>query len=304
MAYAEEVFTVDVDNMLRELKPRYASNPVDKVAALATLFGILQVLPVYQPTETADQAWIRLMSALALHGIKPAANLEHDTALRLLECFPYPSTDYWFPSWAQISEYPDSLLREPELSNRKQPKTDYGIRVHSGRLYRGCFIRQIRTDETSGQPVYLLSSSDPHCASCEVKVSNPTNPVGPDLGLVAGENYIILDVTLHVFYLVNQQYDAGVTPPNTLLLCRELSSWVPPKSLELSSQSTSTAPITSRYAYRLRRLVTLEWESGIVAEEPVPLPFPITLDSVVTHEYNNLAKDMHWDADEFAMYLH
>ena len=120
---------VDLDALLRAMRGRHSSSPIDKVCAIAFPFQKRRfdnfdniTFPIYDSNTPVSVAWERLISSIA------SAKMNHDElvgsgrgdtvillrtpTIQLLCLFPHPSRHHWFPSWAQVQQYPDVSVRD------------------------------------------------------------------------------------------------------------------------------------------------------------------------------------------------
>ena len=122
------IISCDLDALLRGMRQRHSSNPIDKLSAIAFPFMkcnytgcLLMTLPIYDSNTTTSVAWEKLISSLAsttmnmddrgldLYWIDIDNDLEYilsslpyTATAQLLCLFPHPSKHHWFPSWAQV----------------------------------------------------------------------------------------------------------------------------------------------------------------------------------------------------------
>ena len=71
--------------------------------------------PIYDPSTPDSVAWERLISTIASAKMefndisyeRDFTHFDRTTTIQLLYLFPHPSRQYWFPSWAQVQQYPE-----------------------------------------------------------------------------------------------------------------------------------------------------------------------------------------------------
>ncbi|KAF8462307.1 hypothetical protein BDZ91DRAFT_683493 [Kalaharituber pfeilii] len=191
-----EKFNFDV--LLQEIQHRCASNPVDMVSSLAFLFyGTMShdvSIPTYNPQEKPEDAWVRLIYSLySSIGFTPTG-LHLSIVRSLLQHFPYPSAEYWFPSWAQVMQFPNCVV-EPQLPGGVLPRVDYALWLRCGFLYRECMLRRV-LNSAGRIDHYVVAAKGLDGKECEVQLrsATPTQDL-PDVDLVHGGRYVLVDVT-------------------------------------------------------------------------------------------------------------
>ena len=109
--------------------------------------------PIYDPSTPDSVAWERLISTIASAKMefndisyeRDFTHFDRTTTIQLLYLFPHPSRHYWFPSWAQVQQYPDVSVRDndPVLVAGNMDYSlhmDYSLCIMSGRIYYGCSL--------------------------------------------------------------------------------------------------------------------------------------------------------------------
>ena len=237
---------LELSALLLEMRGRHASNPVDRVASLAcslqhpatTLNGTHSpFLPTYDACEEPDQAWERLVACFSQ--IRPfckagcCGNRNNPTTVQLLRLFPIPSSEHWFPSWAQVSAYPDITVRESQIPDTVPPRHERSLRIYSGRIYRHCAFRISATDPTSEVEIddgvgsrVMAVARDYAGKRCEVQLLSrlPSSLLKEVLASGSSSPLILLDITPCT--------DAAkpLWLPHLLLVCRELSKFQIPSN--------------------------------------------------------------------------
>lgn len=248
--------------MLLEINRRYASNPVDKIAALMYLFlnGIhAHSLPIYIPSETPAAAWERFIKSTARFGQHPTRY-----ALALLDIFPHPSSRHWFPSWGQVANYPDVSVTDPQeegILTEGSPLYPPTTRLGCGRLVRNCTLTWNRftgADE-AGRYTYTLSS--PYYETTTVWVSSDAFKDGPTQ---------IPDGTYTAYIPYDHEVEHGALP--WIALCREVGKAeiiedsradnLPGVSGYISTEEDEEQWVDQYPAMRifLRRITTVRWD--------------------------------------------
>jgi len=114
------------DYLLPGVNRRKAANDRDKVAALVYLYmGSISRLPLYDAIGSAGDAWTHCMT-ITCDELR-AENL----AMVILKQFPHPSSEHWFPSWTQVTLYPDISRTEPQSDG--PPARDCSLLVTNAR---------------------------------------------------------------------------------------------------------------------------------------------------------------------------
>ena len=119
----------DLYDLAREMSRRHASQPVDKVSGLFYLLRTTK-LPCYDANRTCENIWKECFRLLP-----PQQKAE------ILLDFPYRgSEEQWFPSWAQVLDWP---TRDPQFDHLRSQISPEFIKVPSGGV--SLFIRNIWT---------------------------------------------------------------------------------------------------------------------------------------------------------------
>ena len=145
----------DLNTLLRAMRGRHSSNPIDKVCAIAFPFQKRVArnshnitFPIYDPNTPISVAWERLISSIASAKMEKDDLIEdinlgfhHTTTIQLLILFPHPSRHHWFPSWTQVQQYPDVSVQDDDDPVPVTGDIDYSLSIMSGRIYRGCSLK-------------------------------------------------------------------------------------------------------------------------------------------------------------------
>ena len=280
----------DLDALLRAMQGRHASNPLDRVFAIAFPFmrhesynrqrgenthpGV--TLPVYDSNTPIPVAWGQLISSIAstetadddlllgsmvkyTHMIQAS----HTPTIQLLRLFPHPSRDHWFPSWDQIQKYPDVSFRDvhPALASEG---TDYSLQIIPGRIYRDCTLSLIRPPTPETKAIYLstMGGKDAHLVA--------TVP-GIEPHITSGSRYVLVDISpdrglwslsrageCRKTYIGHNHLPVWQT--SVILVCEEVDT------LPQLEAERATGFSTAIMKYRLRRVTTLEWSCRVSAK--------------------------------------
>ena len=265
---------VDLDALLRAMRGRHSSSPIDKVCAIAFPFQKRRfdnfdniTFPIYDSNTPVSVAWERLISSIA------SAKMNHDElvgsgrgdtvillrtpTIQLLCLFPHPSRHHWFPSWAQLQQYPDVSVRDTDpVPVTATDIMDHSLRIESGRIYRGCSLELKRPPTSKGKAVYDCSMG------MGGKIVELVAPVpGIDLNIDSRSTYVLVDIspdyslwpssglcrTSRVGHVHRPTWHKSV-----IIVCEEVDSLVQ------HVQVTTSSPAIPRY--RLRRITTLRRE--------------------------------------------
>ena len=282
---------------------------MDRVFAIAFPFtrhksdvdsGRVMVLPIYNPNTPVPVAWGQLISSIASTEMEiydvgsPFRKNKCDLVqayqtptIQLLRLFPHPSKDHWFPSWAQVQNYPDVSVRD--LDSLPAPEgVDYSLRIMSGRIYRDCALQLIQPSTPETNAIYRCTMD---CKDAELVATVP----GIELQFESGNRYVLIDISPdHTLWprvdglscsLGCSKTDIGHEHPpiwqtSVILICEEVAT-----PAQLAAERDTGSPLVVM-SYRLRRVTTLEWDCRLSAE-PGPgrwLPFKpslVHLESVV-----------------------
>ena len=268
------IVSCDLDALLRGMRKRYSSKPMDKICAIAFPFmkcnyarKPYMTLPIYDSNTPTSVAWENLISSLAStamefdewavhvyfyikHGFLESLGLPYTATAQLLCLFPHPSKHHWFPSWTQVQQYPDVSVRDSDPSQTVSGM-DYSLRIMFGRIYRGCSLQLIKPPTPETEAIY--------CSTMD----------GKDAQLVATVPGIELHIDSRIEYvLVDISPDPSLWPDNGVHTCRDTDEghehqpiW--PKSVIIVCEEVDTLALECPSAvmkYRLRRVTTLEWE--------------------------------------------
>ena len=284
---------VDLDALLREMRGRYSSNPVDKVCAIALPFqkrGSFNfhniTFPIYDPNTPVSVAWERLISSIA--SVKMEADdlieggflgFHRTTTIQLLCLFPHPSRHYWFPSWSQVQQYPDVSVRD----NDPVPvsgEMDYSLRIMSGRIYRGCSLELKRPPTSERKAVY-------YCSMGSNVVELVATVPGIEVNFDSESTYVLVDISPDHSLWPSEGVEhrhmslvGHVHPPiwwkSVILVCKEVDSLAHAQPIRVTTSSSAIL------RYRLRRITTLEGICGLVARQDYTgkywLPFKPSLE--------------------------
>ena len=293
----------DLNALLLAMRGRHSSNPIDKVCAIA--FPLQKrgshnshnvTFPIYDPNTPVSVAWERLISSIASakmefddlvdHGLK----FYRTTTIQLLCLFPHPSRHHWFPSWAQVQQYPDVSVRDndlvpvPVVGNMVTEDMDYSLRIVSGRIYRGCSLWLRQPPTAKGKAAY-------HCSMNGELVELVATVPGLELNIDPRSTYVLVDISPDCSLWPSEgvgycrgEWEGHVHRPiwqeSVIIVCKEVDSLAQPVRV------TTSSPAVLRY--RLRRITTLEWNcERRKAQSPLSL--------VPRHpRYNRLIADGVW----------
>lgn len=269
---------LDIGFLIREIQQREATNPVDRVATLVYLYRgtsgskvTRPILPVYNPSESPEAAWVRLMNTIqetdALTGID-SLDGRLRLELHLLMLFPNPGPEHWYPTWDQFMDFPE-LTYETQLPERTPPQANTPLRVTSGRLYRGCTLHQVL--DQVGEPASFSVTQTNAVGESGGGLSwdgvrlLPTTAGGlPQISTDAGQTYVIIDITptnlITKGWLLEPAWLCHI-----LLICRELTPWIQPEEDPPKRVRTRIIGPTGNLVkedcprYLLRRVSTLQW---------------------------------------------
>ena len=289
----------NLNTLLLSMRGRHSSNSTDKVCAIAFPFqkrGSLNshdvTFPIYDPSTPVSVAWKRLISSIA------SAKMEHGdlwhgsreflriTTIQLLCLFPHPSRHHWFPSWAQVQQYPDVSIRDNDPIPVARDM-DYSLRIMSGRIYRGCLLGLKRRSTSKDKAAY-------YCFMGSKLVELVATVPGVEPNIDSKRTYILVDISPdyslwpseeHRDYtrLVEEHKDCSrslvghVHPPiwreSVIIVCEEVDS------LEYAEPVRVTTGSPEILRYRLRRITTLNWDCRLPREECTRwLPFKPSLE--------------------------
>lgn len=159
------------------MRGRHSSKAMDKVCAIAlplqsrgsNTYGEV-IFPIYDSNMPVSEAWDRLISSITstkmhhhdLFHVRENRNLSNSRSMdrklghnhlmrvyqtptiQLLRMFPHPSRHHWFPSWAQVQQYPDVSVRDNDLGG-----ISCALCAIAGRTYPGCSVQPIEPPHPS-----------------------------------------------------------------------------------------------------------------------------------------------------------
>ena len=265
----------DLNALLRGMRQRHSSNPIDKVCAIAFPFmrsnyswGLMS-LPIYDSNTTTSVAWEKLISNLASTTMNfdemalatnlggkwerkssTSMDLPYTATAQLLCLFPHPSKHHWFPSWSQVQQYPDVSVRGSD-SSQTTNGIDYSLRIMFGRIYRGCSLQLIKPPAPDTKAIY--------CSTMDGKDAQLVATVpGIELHIDSKSKYVLVDISPdpslwpHNFAYTCSNTDEGhehlpIWPKSVIIVCEEVDTLAHECPLAVMK-------------YHLRRVTTLEWE--------------------------------------------
>ena len=266
------IVSCDLNALLLGVRKRHSSNPIDKMCAIAFPFmkctygTNVMALPIYDSNTPTSVAWEKLISSLASttmpldevalkfypidfddghseYDQSKSLSLPYTATAQLLCLFPHPSKHHWFPSWTQVQQYPDVSVRDSDPSQTTSG-IDLSLRIMSGRIYRGCSLRLIKSPTPETKAIY--------CSTVDGKDAQLVATVpGIELHIDSRSKYVLVDISP----------DLSLWPDNDFNTCKNtdeghehLPIW--PKSVIIVCLECPSADMN----YRLRRITTLEWE--------------------------------------------
>ena len=256
--------STNLHTLFLALRDRHSSNPIDKVCAIAFPFqkrgdGNFRVtFPIYDPSTPVSVAWGRLISSIASARMEPGVCKDHllTTTVQLLCLFPHPSKHHWFPSWAQVRQYPDVSIRDND-SIPVLRDMDYSLRIVSGRIYRGCSLELKHSPTSDGVAAYYCSMGMGHNI-VELVATVP----GVELDLDPRSRYVLVDISPEyslccMEHRCHEDMQGHVHEPiwerSVIIVCEEVDNLEHAQPV----QATTYSPAIVRY--RLRRVTTLYW---------------------------------------------
>ena len=280
MPKGPSIVLCDLNALLRGMRKRNSSNPIDKICAIAFPFikcnyytDFDMELPTYDSNTPTSVFWEKLISSLAStkmefdevaldfymgvdwdHELCKSLDLPYTATAQLLCLFPHPSKHHWFPSWTQVQEYPDVSVRDSDPSQTVSG-IDYSLRIKSGRIYRGCSLRLIKPPTPETKAIYC-STRGGRDAQLVATVLGIELPIDPRI------KYVLVDISPDVSLwpknkvktCKNSDLDhkhLPIWPKSVIIVCEEVDTFVDWDTPESPSAVTK---------YRLRRVTTLEWE--------------------------------------------
>ena len=281
----------NLDALLRSIRQRHSSNLIDKVCALAfplqrcMFFHIPVIFPIYDATTPSSVAWEQLISCIAStnmesenlciptgreSGHDELMGVIHTPTIQLLRLF-HPSRHHWFPSWAQVQQYPDVSVRDNDLG----PPTrgiDCSLHIVSGHIYHGCSLKLIQPPTPEKLPIYLCTMGG---RSTQLAAIIP----GTELHIDSTSKYVLVDISPdYSEWRVCKKTDVGhehlpIWQESVVLVCEEVD---PFPTVDTTCSVITESNITKYY---LRRVTTLEWDCRLSAQ-PGPgrwMPFKPSL---------------------------
>ena len=168
-AQVDSQYGCEVYELAREMSRRHASQPVDKLSGLFYLLHTTK-LPCYDAKRTSEDFWRECFRFLP-----------SERKAEILLSFPYRGSDeQWFPTWAQILDWP---VRDPDYDHKRSKVTSDSIKNISGEM--SLWISNIWTvsdvvfNETGNQGKYkaklgtlLLGFHQPHLLQKPIDIQN------------------------------------------------------------------------------------------------------------------------------------
>ena len=249
--------------LISEIQRRSATTELDRIRGLFYLCGQSHLrfpskppAPVtYEMDEEPGDAWIRFVGGLAANlglllgrqemGFPDVRADRLNFCLFLLENFPQPSAEHWFPSLSQVLAYPDISIQEPQIQGT--PRIRASLNITAGRLYRG--VKFTHIDDHA----YEAEAAGAEGRVCTATLSAQTG-VGIDVGIITGHAYVLLDVT--PFSHPIQDQTPGFRGPLSLDVTPEWDSHLILVCRELTPGKTPTGTAAD---YHLRRVTSLRW---------------------------------------------
>ena len=220
------IISCDLNALLRGMRQRHSSKPIDKLSAITFPFMkcnyahcLVMTLPIYELNTPTSVAWEKLISCLASttmnFDVVPYLGLDdleytlsripYTATAQLLCLFPHPSKHHWFPSWSQIQQYPDVSVRDSDPRDSDPSQTNgmnYSLRIMSGRIYRGCSLQLIKPPTPDTKAIY--------CSTVDGKDAQLVATVaGIELHIDSRSKYVLVDISP----------DLSLWPDNIDILC-------------------------------------------------------------------------------------
>ena len=297
----------NLDVLLRSLNGRYSSNPVDKVCSIAFPFQrrgsdteVRMTFPIYDPGIPLLEAWDQFISIIASTFIDhmdihkaptwddDLMRASHPPTIQLLRLFPHPSRHHWFPSWAQVQQYPDVSVRDNDpghavipdtqsdslpwyrsyarlrdhMKKRKGKKdpspvmigsTDHCLHIVCGRIYRSCCLQLTQSPTPEKRAIYSCSIG---IQSAQLMATVP----GIELPINSATKYVLVDISpdkslWSACYISREKghEHLPIWQESVVLVCEEVDTLPRP----------TTAKDSLKMKYYLRRITTLEWDCRI-----------------------------------------
>ena len=297
----------NVDDLFRAMRGRYSSNPMDKVFAIAfplqknSLIGKRVTLPIYNPSEPLSEAWDRLISSIASTTINPSDALlmrgsreckgnelrlaDYSPTIQLLRLFTH-SPGHWFPSWAQVQQYPDISVKGNDLAasmelqlqvDTAERGMEYCLRIETGRIYRGCSFQLIQPPSPGKEAVYLCTMDDSE-DTAQLVATVP----GIELRIDPTSKYVLVDISPDRSlwpWSKNPEDPRGcmktaighehlpIWEKSVVVVCKEVVTLAEAASDAIGNKlgNINTRPSTAM-KYYLRRVTTLDWDCTLPPE--------------------------------------
>ena len=269
-----------MDALLRSIRQRHSSNLIDKVCALAfplqrCIVPGTVIFPIYDASTPSSVAWEQLIGCIASTNMESAnlcfpidresvysglMEVMHTPTIQLLRLFPHPSRYHWFPSWAQVQQFPDVSVRDNDLG----PPTrgiDCSLRIVSGRIYHGCSLKLIQPPTPEKKPIYLCTIGG---RSTQIAAIVP----GIELHIDSTRKYVLVDISPdYSEWSRCENTDIGhehppIWPESVVLVCEEVDPLPTVDTCSVIRESNIMK-------YYLRRVTTLEWDCKLPLPEPV-----------------------------------
>ena len=263
----------NLNSIFHAMRGRHSSKPVDKVCAIALplqRYGFRgdwsMTLPIYDPSTSSSTAWAQLVLSITSTKFLADDDQAHTPTIQLLYLFPHPSRHHWFPSWAQVQQYPDVSVRDSDQGLvLPTGDVDYSLCIVSGRIYRGCSFQLIRprTPKAEVRATYRCNMG---IKSVHLVATVP----GIKLFIDSSKQYVLVDITPNSSLKCSSwgcYEEAGrehrpLWLKSVIIVCEEVDtvaqSAVSAVDAARATKWSSNSPSIMRY--RLRRVTTLEWD--------------------------------------------
>ena len=262
--------------------------------------------PIYDPGIPVLEAWDQFISIIAstfidsldIHEpsqwqeancLMPAS---HPPTIQLLRLFPHPSRYHWFPSWAQVQQYPDVSVRDNDpghavipgiqsdslpwyrsyarlrdhMKKRKGKKDpspvmiggmDHCLHIVCGRIYRSCSLQLTQSPTPEKRAIYSCTMGN-QGAQLVATVPSIELPINSET------KYVLVDISPDNSLWNNDLFSSCVNhevghehlpiwQESVVLVCEEVDTLPRP----------TTAKDSLKMKYYLRRITTLEWDCRI-----------------------------------------
>ena len=247
------ILLCDVDALLRGMRKRHSSNPIDKICAIAFPFmkcnyytDLYMALPTYDSNTSTSVFWEKLILSLASTKMEfdevaldvymgvdwdnelcKSLDLPYTATAQLLCLFPHPSKHHWFPSWTQVQQYPNVSVRDSDPSQTVRG-IDYSLHIMSGRIYQGCSLRLIKPPTPETKAIY--------CSTVAGKDAQLVATVpGIELYIDSRRKYVLVDISPDLslwpqnLYNTCRNTDKGhehlpIWPTSVIIVCEEVDT--------------------------------------------------------------------------------